>query len=114
MEEAFLAIERHCQPIRNQVEDYWESREPGDTIMLGHCEFERVNSFKYLGLLIIFDNISAEVKARIQTANKCYAGFRKLIRSNLCTRATKILSCKILIRPVMMYGSATWAISKAN
>jgi len=40
-------------------------------------KFRRVQQFKYLGVLITQQNeISMEIKARIQAGNKCYFGMK--------------------------------------
>jgi hypothetical protein len=48
------------------------------------------------------NDVSLEIQRVIQTANRCFFGLRKNPRS----------SHKTLIRPVLLYGSETWVLTK--
>ena len=41
-----------------------------------------------------------------------YIGGISLFRSRLLSRATKIIVCKTLIRPVVSYGAGAWTLTK--
>jgi hypothetical protein len=56
--------------------------------------------------------VSLEIQRRIQTANRCFLGLRKHLRSNHLPRQTKFTIHKTLIRPVLLYGSETWVLIK--
>jgi hypothetical protein len=49
-----------------------------------------------------------EIQRRIQTANRCFLGLRKHLQSS----QTKFTIHKTLIRPVLLYGSETWVLTK--
>jgi hypothetical protein len=53
-----------------------------------------------------------EVKARLQVASKCYFGLMKHGSSKLLPPKIKYLIYKTSVRPVLTYGSETWAMGK--
>jgi hypothetical protein len=57
-------------------------------------------------------NVSLEVQRRIQTANRCFFGLRKHLQSSHHSRQTKFTIHKTLIRPVLLYVSETWVLTK--
>jgi hypothetical protein len=70
--------------------------------------FEVVKEFVYLGSLMPPTNdVSLEMQRRIQTANRCFYGMRKHL-----SHQTKFTIHKTLIRPVLLYGSKTWVLTK--
>ena len=75
--------------------------------------FEVVNEFVYLGVLTRADNdISQEIRRRIMSANRCFHGLQRHLRSKLLTNKTKCCIYKTLIRPVVLYGSESWPLTK--
>lgn len=81
----------------------------------GEHSFERVDNFVYLGSLITSSNlISEEIKRRVLVANRCYYGLHKHLKSHRLQRKTKLSIYKTLIRPVLMYASETWTLSKKD
>ncbi|KAE9539532.1 hypothetical protein AGLY_004784 [Aphis glycines] len=82
---------------------------------VGHFKFKRVNSFKYLGSIVTEKNdITKEVAARIQAENRIYYGLEKLLSSRSLSREIKRRLYTSLIRPVILYGSETWALRKSD
>jgi hypothetical protein len=68
-----------------------------------------------LGSDVIWDNdISAEIRKRILAANRYFHGLKKHLRSHLTSKNTKILTYKVLIRPVLTDASETWTLSEIN
>lgn len=61
-----------------------------------------------------YNDIEPEIQRRILVANRSFYGMLKYFHSRTITRATKLRLYKILIRPVLMYGSESWAIPKAQ
>ncbi|GFV49696.1 reverse transcriptase domain-containing protein [Trichonephila clavipes] len=56
----------------------------------GHS-FERVSEFKYLGTIINDQNkLEAEINNRIKSANKCFFGLKKQLRSKFISGKTKL------------------------
>ena len=79
----------------------------------GDKTFEVVKQFVYLGSLVTPNNdVSLEIQRRIQTANRCFFGLRKQLMSKHLSRQTKYIIYKTLIRPVLLYGSETWVLTK--
>ncbi|GFY03684.1 reverse transcriptase domain-containing protein [Trichonephila clavipes] len=74
----------------------------------GHS-FERVSEFKYLGTIINDqNNLKAEINNRIKSANKCFFGIKKQLRSKFISGKTKLRLYKTLILRVLLYASETW------
>jgi hypothetical protein len=57
---------------------------------------------------------SLEIQRRIQTANRCFFGLRKHLQSSHLSRQTKFTIQKTLIRPVLLFGSETWVLTKRD
>jgi hypothetical protein len=58
------------------------------------------------------NDVSLEIQRRIQTANRCFFGLRKHLRSSHLSRQTKFTIHKTLIHPALLYGSETWVLTK--
>jgi hypothetical protein len=87
--------------------DVWQS------VAIGDKHFEVVREFVNLGSLITQTNdVRLEIQRRNQTANRCFFGLRKHLRSSHLSRQTKFTIHKTLIRPVLLYGSGTWVLTK--
>lgn len=87
----------------------------GQNVTMGEFNFERVNSFKYLGAILTSENdTSEEIKARIQSGNRCMYALSNVLRSRDLTRGSKLRIYNTVIRPVVTYGSETWTITKTN
>jgi hypothetical protein len=70
---------------------------------------------KYVGSLISYNNsITVKINHKILLGNRCYYGLRKLLQSRLLYKGTKCKICKTLIRPVVLYGSESWSLTKAD
>jgi hypothetical protein len=88
-------------------------RDWGQSVAIGDKHFEVVKEFVYLRSLITPTNdVSLEIQQRIQTANMCFLGLRKHLRSSHLPRQTKFTIHKTLIHPVLFYGSETWVLTK--
>lgn len=87
----------------------------GQNVTIGTYNFERVSEFKYLGAIITADNnMNKEIKARIQSGNRCYYALRELYQSRTMSRSSKLKLYHATIRPVAMYGCEAWTLTKAN
>jgi hypothetical protein len=89
-------------------------RDVGSNVAIGDKHFEVVKEFVYLGSLMTPTNdvMSLEIQRRIQTANRCFFGLRKHLRSSHLSRQTKFTIRKTLICPVLLYGSQRWVLTK--
>ena len=59
------------------------------------------------------NTISEEIQRRITAANKCYYGLQKQLKSKQLKRKIKLTIYK-MIRPVLLYGSETWTLTKTD
>jgi hypothetical protein len=84
-------------------------RDVGQSVAIGDKHFEVVKEFVYLGSLM-----SLTLQRSIQTANRCSFGLRKHLQPSLLLRETKLTIYKTLIRPVLLYGSETWVLTKTE
>jgi hypothetical protein len=88
-------------------------RDVGQSGAIFDKHFEVVQEFVYLGSLMTPTNdVSLETQRRIQTANGHFFGLRKNLQSSHLSRQTKSTIHKTLIRPVLLYGSETWVLTK--
>ena len=77
--------------------------------------YEGVAEFIYFGTLISNDNSAEkEIQRRILAGNRTYFSAISLFRNRLLSRATKIILCKTLIRPVVSCGAEAWTVTKKN
>jgi hypothetical protein len=85
----------------------------GQTVAFNDNNFKVVNEFVCLRALVTpkYD-VGFEIQRRIQTANMCFCGLRKYLRSSHLARQTKLTIFKIFIRPVLLYSSETWVLTK--
>ena len=75
---------------------------------------EKVESFKYLGTVMInLNEIETETKSKIVVGNKCYYALGPIIkrRSISISQSFKIRLYKTIIRPAMTYGAETWTLT---
>jgi hypothetical protein len=88
-------------------------RDVGQSVPIGDKHFEVVKEFVYLGSMMTSTNdVSREIQRRIQTANRCFFGLCKHLQSSHLSGQTKFTIHKTLIRPVLLYGSETWVLTK--
>jgi hypothetical protein len=88
------------------------NRYVGQSVAIGDKHFEVVKEFVYLGSLLTPTNdMSLEIR-RIQTANRCFFGLGKHLQSSHLSRPTNFTIHKTLIRPVLLYDSETWVLTK--
>jgi len=72
--------------------------------------FQKVSSFKYLGVNVSNTNdMHEEIKLRLQSANKAYFAMLSWFKSRLLSRKTKEKLYTIYLRPIAIYGCNAWA-----
>ena len=87
----------------------------GENILLMEYKFERTETFKYLGSIVTKDNnIKTEIQARLMAGNRSYYALENILKSKSVSRKIKLNIYKTMIRPIVMYGSETWPITKAE
>jgi Reverse transcriptase (RNA-dependent DNA polymerase) len=122
--DAYLALEREANKVELKINESKTKymiaagtdrmiRDVGHSVVLGDKTFEVVKEFVYLGSLVTPNNdVSLEIQRRIQTANRCFFGLRKQLQSRHFSLSTKNIIYKTLIRPVLLYGSETWMLTR--
>jgi sorting nexin-29 len=124
MKEAFTNLEKAARKMHLQINQGKTKYMPvtkkiytdGPTYLeIGPYKFETVYSFTYLGSEVNYKNgISVDIQKRILSANRCFHGLRKHLKSHLISRKTKTFMHKVLVRPVLTYASETWTLSKTD
>jgi hypothetical protein len=61
---------------------------------------------------LLKNDVSLETQRRIKSARRCFFKLRKQLQSKHFSRRTKFIIYKTLIRPVLLYGSETWVLTK--
>ena len=83
-------------------------------ITVDNYTFDTVKEFIYLGFAVTTKNdVSLEIKQRITlAANRCYYGLNGQLsnRETSLSRTTKLILCKTLILPVLLYGAKAWTL----
>jgi hypothetical protein len=81
-------------------------------LIIGDFNFEGVESFTYLESVVDNGNkMCKDIHSKIMTANRAYSAHIKLFRSKLLSRNTKLKIYKILMRPILSYGSEAWTMA---
>jgi hypothetical protein len=122
MKEAFIQLETAAKQMGLMINynktGYMElSNSPtGENyIIINNHNIEKIMEFKYLGSLISTNNNSITVESIIE----CYwrtdatMGYN-LLQSRLLNKDTKCKIYKTLIKPVVLYGSESWTLTKAD
>jgi hypothetical protein len=84
-------------------------------VTINGVTYEGVAEFIYLDTLISNDNsVEKVIQKRILAGTGTYFATLSLFRSRLLSRATKIILCKTLIRPVVSHGAEAWKKTKKD
>lgn len=82
-------------------------------IEIEEYNFEKVNNFTYLGVMLTNNNEEdMEIQQRINAAHRSLSASHKLLSSRILSHKTKLRIYKTIIRPVLLYGSENWVLSK--
>jgi hypothetical protein len=103
---AYLALEREGAKVGLKINEQktkymiaaWNDttiRDVGQSVAIGYKHFEVVKEFVYLGSPMTRTNdVNLEIQQRIQTANRCFFGLRKHLRSSHLSRHIKFMAVK--------------------
>jgi hypothetical protein len=81
--------------------------------IIGEKRTDAVQHSIYLGTVITSNcNEMEETQSRISRANKSYYTLLPMLKSKYIHQLTKLRLYKMVIRPVLMYGSQTWVMTK--
>ena len=85
------------------------------SIKVDSTSLEYVNQFKYLGSIKEYDgSCLQDVKVRIAMAKQKSVQLKNIWKSRGISNILKIKLIKVLIWPVMLYGSEAWTLRKAE
>src|SRR3978361_2237095 len=84
-----------------------------ERIRIGGFSFEVVEKFKYLGV-VVSNTRETEIEAKIQSANRAFHANRKVLKSKILGKKTKIKMYTTMIRPILMYDAETMTMTKKN
>ncbi|KAJ8879412.1 hypothetical protein PR048_020020 [Dryococelus australis] len=74
---------------------------------------KKIEDFKYLrGLLNERNIMEKDILTRIQAGNRCSFSMRKMLKSKLLSRTSKLMIYKTIIQPVLLYGAELWTLTK--
>jgi hypothetical protein len=88
----------------------------GEQVNIGEYNFEVVVQLIYLGGMVTAKGnaSSLEINRRIILANRCFYALNKLMKAKSFPKSAKLTLYKSLVFPVLMFGSETSAMSKAD
>ena len=76
---------------------------------------ETVSAFIFLGFKITADgDCSHEIKRRLLLGRKIMTNLDSLLKSRDITLPTKVHLVKAMVFPVVIYGSESWTVKKAE
>ena len=86
-----------------------------EKIVINGQDIENVNEFVYLGAKVCNEGAGMkDLKNRLSKARGAFNKLKKVWNSNNILRRTKLRLYKILVVPVLLYGSETWKMSKGD
>jgi hypothetical protein len=101
----------NCEKTKGMVQSRRRTRY-GHALSVGCYNFEIVQEFKYLDLVITEDNNEmTEIHQRIVVANRAYFALKDVMKSANVHRKTKVSLYKTVIRIVLCFGSETWTMT---
>ena len=75
----------------------------------------KVSKCRYLGTNITEDNaVGKEIQERIKAGNRCYGALLNIMKAKELSLKGKEKIYRTVIRPVVMYASEIWCMSKEN
>jgi hypothetical protein len=84
-------------------------------LKIKNYKFERVASFKYLGVILNEDNNNQiDLQERIENANKTYFMLQKFFKNKNISRNLKLRLKNTIIDKTLTYASETWTLTKRD
>jgi hypothetical protein len=76
---------------------------------------EVVHNYSYSSTLINLKNVISEnIKSRIAAGNRCFDSLRQIFRSRAMGKAVKITIYRMMVKPVVVFGSETWPMTEMD
>ena len=83
-------------------------------LKIKNYKFERVENFKYLGVILNEDNNQADLQERIKNAYKTYFMLQKVFKNKNISKKLKLRLKSPIIDKMLTYASATWKLTKRD
>jgi hypothetical protein len=84
-------------------------------LKIKNYKFERVENFKYLGVILNEDNNNEiDLQERIKTANKTYFMLQNFFKNKNISKKLKLRLKNTIIDKVLTYASETWTLTKSD
>ena len=81
-------------------------------LKIKNYKFERVENFKYLGVIINeHNNNQIHLQERIKNANKTYSMLQKLFKNKNISKELKLRLKNTIINKTLTHASETWTIT---
>jgi hypothetical protein len=78
-------------------------------------ELERVEVFKYLGRLIVYDDADTQaMRSNMRKARGCWARVLRVLRAENVTARTCGMFYKATVQAILLFGSETWSLSPTS
>ncbi|KAK3932139.1 Putative uncharacterized transposon-derived protein, partial [Frankliniella fusca] len=85
----------------------------GDALQVGIDSFERVETFKYLGVLIDRKNsLDPEIRARCQAGLRTFHSLAPHLRSKRVLVRARVRLFETIKRPAILYGAEAWTFKQ--
>lgn len=97
------------------IETSSRDRVRAESVLLGEYTFPCCSAFKYLGGVVTESNqLEDDIKSRMVAGTRCFYALQKALRFKSLSRKAKLAIYRTVIRPIVMYGSETWTLTKEN
>jgi hypothetical protein len=84
-------------------------------LKIKNYKFERVENFKYLGVILNADNNNQiDLQERIRNANKTYFLLQKVFKDKNISKKLKLILKNTTIDKTLTYASETWILTKRD
>ena len=82
-------------------------------LKIKNYEFERVENFKCLGVILNEDNSNQiDLQERIKNANKAYFMLQKFFKNKNTSKKLKLRLKNTIIDKMLIYASETWTLAR--
>jgi predicted GH43/DUF377 family glycosyl hydrolase len=82
-------------------------------ISLKNYKFERVENFKYLGVILNEDNNNQiALQERMKNANKTYFMLQNFFKNKIISKKLKLRLKNTIIDKLLTYASETWSLTE--
>jgi hypothetical protein len=74
-----------------------------------------VQNFSYSCTFINSNNvINEKIRSRIAAGKRCFFRIRQIFRSRVMGKGVKIMIYRMMVKPVVVFGSETWPMNEVD